>query len=592
MNLDPRTVVFINIVGCLLMSAGLWFASGYYFKKLRMVKAWSLATLLQGLGWIVMGALRGQIPDWVSISFGNTFIFLSIVSYHAIIVNLFGKKTNWKIGVFFAVVLFVTLVLYQFSTFPPQYRISILSLFPSVYFLLTAKTIYVENRIQRLTGNFLFNFFLLSGLFLFGRFLVYTFTEVSVTQIAFGRGPIQDITYLFFYIISVLMTFGFLLMCIDIFIKGQIQDEEKYKSLAENSTDIIWVWNFDLEKFTYVSPSITQVTGYSIQEASDHHLSNTYTQDSYLQLKELLIPRMNDFRVSSMKIPYAYELEQVRKDGSTIWIEANTVFQKNQNSEIELLGVSRDIDGRKKSEEEMKRFFKELQLLNHTKDKFFSIISHDLKGPIGGMNTFIGMLLEDMETKTPKRMRNDLNILYQSSGEVYALLENLLTWARSQTNEISFLPENVSVKTSVDTVISYFTFMTSNKGIRVQNLVGNDIYVFADENMLETILRNLVSNAIKYSHVGGEVKITAEPKDGNVSIQVEDFGTGISDEIRSTFFQIDAKQKSMPGTLGERGTTLGLILCKEFIEKNHGKIDVESEVGKGSIFYFTLPKGK
>ncbi|MCW7506175.1 PAS domain-containing sensor histidine kinase [Leptospira paudalimensis] len=592
MNLDPRTVVFINIVGCLMMSLGLWFASGYYFKKLRMVKAWSLATLLQGIGWIVMGALRGQIPDWISISFGNTFIFLSIVSYHAIIVNLFGKKSNWKVSVFFAVVFFVTIALYQFSTFPQQYRISILSIFPSVYFLLTAKTIFVENRKQQLTGNFLFYFFLFSGLFLLGRSLVYAFTEVSVTQIAFGKGPIQDVTYLFFYIISVLMTFGFLLLCIDIFIKGQIQDEEKYKSLAENSTDIIWVWNFDLEKFTYVSPSITQVTGYTIQEASDHHLSNTFTQDSYLQLKELLLPRMEDFRYSGMKIPYAYELEQVRKDGSTIWIEANTVFQKNQNSEIELLGVSRDIDGRKKSQAEMNHYFKELQLLNQTKDKFFSIISHDLKGPIGGMNTFIGMLMEDMETRSPKRMRNDLNILYQSSGEVYALLENLLTWARSQTNEISFLPENVSVKSLVDTVISYFTFMTENKGIRIQNLVENDTVVFADENMLETILRNLVSNAIKYSHVGGQVIVSAKPIDGNVSIQVEDFGTGISDEIRSTFFQIDAKQKSMPGTLGERGTTLGLILCKEFIEKNHGKIFVESEVGKGSKFYFTLPKGK
>ncbi|MCW7509723.1 PAS domain-containing sensor histidine kinase [Leptospira levettii] len=592
MNLDPKTVVFINIVGCLLMSAGLWFASGYYFKKLRMVKAWSLATLLQGIGWIVMGALRGQIPDWMSISFGNTFIFLSIVFYHAIIVNLFGKKTNWKIGVISASVMFGILVIYQFSTFPQQYRISILSLFPSVYFLLTAKTIYIENKKQRLTGNFLFYFFLFSGLFLFGRFLVYTFTEVSVTQIAFGKGPIQDVTYLLFYIISVLMTFGFLLMCIDIFIKGQIQDEEKYKSLAENSTDIIWVWNFDLEKFTYVSPSITQVTGYSVQEASDHHLSKTYTKESYSKLEELLLPRMEDFRKSSMKIPYAYELEQVRKDGSTIWIETNTVFQKNQNSEIELLGVSRNIDGRKKSEAEMKRYFKELELLNHTKDKFFSIISHDLKGPIGGMNTFIGMLLEDMETRSPKRMQNDLNILYQSSGEVYALLENLLTWARSQTNEISFLPENVSVKTLVDTVISYFTFMTENKGIRIQNLVENDVFVFADENMLETILRNLVSNAIKYSHVGGQVKISAVPTDGNVSIQVEDFGTGISNEIRSTFFQIDAKQKSMPGTLGERGTTLGLILCKEFIEKNNGKIFVESVVGKGSKFYFTLPKGK
>ncbi|TGM03249.1 PAS domain-containing sensor histidine kinase [Leptospira jelokensis] len=574
------------------MSAGLWFASGYYFKKLKMVKAWSLATLLQAFGWIIMGALRGLIPDWISISFGNTFIFLSIVLYHVIIVSLFGKKSKWKFGIFFAVLLFLILALHQFSTIPQQYRISILSLFPSIQLLLTAKTIFEENRKQRLTGNFIFYFFLFSGLFLFGRFLVYTFTEVSVSQIAFGKGPIQDITCLFFYIVSVMITFGFLLMCIDIFIKGQIQDEEKYKSLAENSTDIIWVWNFDLEKFTYVSPSIAQVTGFTIEEATNHHISNVFTNDSYLKFTELLNPRMEDFRKSNMKIPYAYELEQKRKDGSTIWIEANTVFQKNQNSEIELLGVSRDIDSRKKSEQEMNRYFNDLQLLNHTKDKFFSIISHDLKGPIGGMNTFIGMLLEDMETRSPKRMRNDLNLLFQSSGEVYALLENLLTWARTQTNEISFLPENVSVKSLVDTVASYFTFMIENKGIRIQNLVKNDVYVFADENMLETILRNLVSNAIKYSHIGGQVTISTESTDGKVSIQVEDFGTGISDEIRSTFFQIDAKQKSMPGTLGERGTALGLILCKEFLERNHGQIKVESVVGKGSKFSITLPIGK
>ncbi|TGL77269.1 PAS domain S-box protein [Leptospira jelokensis] len=574
------------------MSAGLWFASGYYFKKLKLVKAWSLATLLQAFGWIVMGAMRGLIPDWISISFGNTFIFLSIVIYHFIIVSLFGKKSNWKLGVFFALVLFVSLALHQFTTIPQQYRVSLLSLFPSIQLLLTAKTIFEENRKQRLTGNFIFYFFLVSGLFLFGRFLIYTFTEVSVSQIAFGKGPIQDITYLFFYIVSVMITFGFLSMCIDIFIKGQIQDEEKYKSLAENSTDIIWVWNFDLEKFTYVSPSIAQVTGFTIEEAIDHHISSVFTNDSYLKFTELLNPRMEDFRKSNMKIPYAYELEQKRKDGSTIWIEANTVFQKNQNSEIELLGVSRDIDSRKKSEQEMNRYFNDLQLLNHTKDKFFSIISHDLKGPIGGMNTFIGMLLEDMETRSPKRMRNDLNLLFQSSGEVYALLENLLTWARTQTNEISFLPENVSVKSLVDTVASYFTFMIENKGIRIQNLVKNDVYVFADENMLETILRNLVSNAIKYSHIGGQVTISTESTDGKVSIQVEDFGTGISDEIRSTFFQIDAKQKSMPGTLGERGTALGLILCKEFLERNHGQIKVESAVGKGSKFSITLPMGK
>ncbi|XDD48601.1 ATP-binding protein (plasmid) [Leptospira sp. WS39.C2] len=572
------------------MSGGLWFASGKYFKRLKFVKAWSLVSLLQAFGWITMGALRGQIPDWISISVGNSLIFISLVFYHSIILNLFGEKPQWKVGLIAAFILCLLLIFHHFSSFPQQYRISIISFATGIQLLVTSKIIFDANKKAKLTSNFNFYFYLLSGLFLLGRFIIYTFTEVSVSQIAFGKGPIQDITYLFLYVTSVLMTFGFLLMCIDIFIKGQIENEEKYRLLAENSTDVIWVWNFRLSKFTYISPSVTSITGYTVKEAISKHLSSTYSEKSYSELMNLLASRLEEFKINKLKIPYTYELEQFCKDGTTIWIEANTVFQFNYNDEIEILGVSRDIDSRKKSDLEKNRYFQELQLLNYTKDKFFSIIAHDLKGPIGGMNTFIGMILEDLENRPIKRTKNDLNILYQSSGEVYALLENLLTWARSQTEEISFMPETISVYGMVETVISYVTFMIQNKEIQIQNSVDREVTAFADEKMLETILRNLISNAIKYSHIGGKVIIKSESNVNLVTISVEDFGTGISEEIRNNLFRIDSKQKSMPGTLGERGTALGLILCKEFIEKNGGNINVKSEVGVGSKFYFTLPK--
>lgn len=231
-----------------------------------------------------------------------------------------------------------------------------------------------------------------------------------------------------------------------------------------------------------------------------------------------------------------------------------------------------------------------MQLLNRTKDKFFSIIAHDLKGPIGGMNTFAGMILEDLDTRPLKRTKNDLSILFQSSGEVFILLENLLTWARSQTGEIAFFPEDISLYRSIESSIASASFSIQNKSITLNNFVDPNAMVYADEKMLDTIFRNFISNAIKYSHPGGEIRISSESIGHDIQICIADFGTGITEEIRNNLFRIDAKQSSMPGTLGERGTALGLILCKEFIEKHGGNIRVESEIGKGSQFYFTLPK--
>nr|WP_232227871.1 PAS domain-containing sensor histidine kinase [Leptospira wolbachii] len=590
MNIDPRTVVFINIIGCLLMSGGLWFAARGYFQKLRFVKDWSVATLLQALGWVVMGALRGVIPDWVSISAGNSLILLSLVYSNNIILLMFNRRQMWKSGIFSVALVFILLVFHHFSDIPPKYRISLISFAASLQLLISGKTILGANQKARLSSWFTAVFYLACGIFLFLRFLYYTFADVSVSQIAFGKGPIQDITYLFFYVTSVMMTFGFLMMCIDIFIKSQEESEQKYKLLAENTTDVIWVLNFDEKKYLYVSPSVVNITGYTSEEAIKHSLEDTLTPTSTKKILDTLQIRIQEFKETGERKPFSDEVEQYCKDGSTIWIEANTVFQWNPNGSINILGVSRNIDKRKRAEVEKDKFYSELQLLNHTKDRFFSIIAHDLKGPIGGMNTFAGMILEDLDTRPLKRTKNDLSILFQSSGEIYVLLENLLTWARSQTGEIAFFPEEISLFRSIESAIASVSFSIQNKSIVVKNSVDPNSMVYADEKMIETILRNLISNAVKYSHPGGDIQISSESIGDDFEICISDFGTGITAEIQNKLFRIDAKQTSMPGTIGERGTALGLILCKEFVEKHGGSIRVESEVGKGSKFYFTLPK--
>lgn len=227
-----------------------------------------------------------------------------------------------------------------------------------------------------------------------------------------------------------------------------------------------------------------------------------------------------------------------------------------------------------------------------TKDKMFSLIAHDLLGPIGALLGLSNHALECGDKLEIDDQKKYIKLINDGATKAYTLVNNLLTWARTQTDRISFSPKIHPVNDIIKDVLKLFEVRTGVKEISLIAEMDDDLIVLADKDMLQTVLRNLISNAVKFTHRGGQVRVeahrTIEDNKEFVEISVKDNGLGLEPEIKNNLFKID-KNVSTPGTEKESGTGLGLILCKEFVEKHKGKIWVESEAGKGSAFYFTLP---
>jgi len=230
----------------------------------------------------------------------------------------------------------------------------------------------------------------------------------------------------------------------------------------------------------------------------------------------------------------------------------------------------------------------ELYELNASKDKFFSIIAHDLKNPFNTIIGFSEMLNEEIKSGDSARIEEYSGMINISAVQTLRLLENLLEWAKSQTGKLLFNPVPINLSGLFNEEFSMLNDMAKGKNIELKSSFPADLTVLADKNMLKTILRNLISNSIKFTHRNGKVEVKAIIDNKQVEISVSDSGIGMTKETTAKLFRIDANL-STQGTENEKGTGLGLILCKEFVEKNGGKIWVESESGKGSTFKFILP---
>jgi signal transduction histidine kinase len=242
----------------------------------------------------------------------------------------------------------------------------------------------------------------------------------------------------------------------------------------------------------------------------------------------------------------------------------------------------------KVANEKVQQQNEQLQDLNATKDKFFSIIGHDLKGPLNSLTSFSGLLINHTDSLSKDEIKMLAKDLDKSLKNLFALLENLLEWSRAQTGSIEFKPEPFDLNMLLEENKELLKAQAQNKKI---NLVHNDLTglpIKAHKHSVNTVIRNLIANAIKFTPPGGTVTISAQSAKEEVLVSVADTGVGIPAAVLEKLFRIDTKH-STKGTADEKGTGLGLILCKEFIEKNGGTIGVQSEEGKGSTFYFTLP---
>lgn len=360
---------------------------------------------------------------------------------------------------------------------------------------------------------------------------------------------------------------------------NQFQSSELRLRLALNGArEGMWDWNLETGEVVFTDTCYTML-GYE---------PNELTSKGY-KWQELIHPddfaKVTDIFENHLKGNTDYYESVFRiKDSSGKWkwiLDHGKIIERDKNNKaIRAIGTHIDISKQKEVEQQ-------LQELLVTKDKLFSIISHDLRGPIGSFMQIIELLTSDIQVN-PDMQATLLYELKDMSKSTFYLLENLLNWSRSQRSEIVYNPRSIIVNELINENISLLSATAGQKSINIQFEVHTNFSVYADYDMINLVIRNLLSNAIKFTRIGGLIKINIFEQDDFVQTEIADNGVGMSQEMVDKLFT-ENQFHSTYGTNNEKGTGLGLVLCKDFVQRNNGTIKVESTLGEGSKFIFTIP---
>lgn len=365
------------------------------------------------------------------------------------------------------------------------------------------------------------------------------------------------------------------------------QSEERLSALISDLPGMVYRCKFDREyTMKYVSQGCEPLTGYP---------PSAFIDNNILSFNDIIHPACREriFRIWETKlsereqVEVEYRILHASGEERWVWERGHGVF--GPHGEVLFLeGFITDITDRKNAESAIRITNEELKRINSEKDKFFSIIAHDLKNPFNSIIGFSELLSEQVKQQDYQGLDNYAKNILKSSQRVMDLLSNLMDWSSSQTGRMSFNPMIIEFRTILDQVLLLSEGTLIQKSINIEIKSPADLKVFADKDMLSTVMRNLLSNAIKFSRMGGTIEISADSNCENVRISVKDSGIGIAPYKLDKLFRFDISHSS-PGTLNEKGNGLGLILCKEFIGKHSGEIWVESKENEGSTFSFSLP---
>lgn len=376
-------------------------------------------------------------------------------------------------------------------------------------------------------------------------------------------------------------------------LNAQLQQEIAERKLAEN----------EIRKLSKVfldgtNPTFIQDLNGNILEMNDEAL-NVYgfsREELVDKPIKLLVPegnhkKMDDLIKLCLEGKLVRDVESLRriKDGKEIpvLITLSLLTDEDENP-FGIASIDSNLSQQKNIEKELIKSKAAAENANATKDKFFKIISHDLRSPFNSIIGFSELLIENENDIDNAASKEYLDIINSSAQNTLILLDNLLNWAKSQTGELCFSPEKITLSTVILETIEIKKSPAKSKTISLHYSPTNEIELYTDGNILRTVLRNLISNAIKFTNEGGHIDVLASTNQHQVEISISDNGVGMSEETIHKLFELSTNVTSL-GTASEKGSGLGLVLCREFVEKLGGHIWVESEVGKGSTFKFTLP---
>ncbi len=392
-------------------------------------------------------------------------------------------------------------------------------------------------------------------------------------------------------------------------LKEELLDSEKrYRLLAENSQDIIWTLDLDL-KYTYISPSVALLTGHEPEKVIGMHIRDRITPESWEKVDKLFREKLKlakSEKSTESTLSSTFEIEVLRKDGEPVWVEVNAVLMKDDNDKPNsILGVTRDITERKKAEkqiaeqlvlldEKVKERTKELakanqELIrsNRVKSEFLANISHELRSPLTSIMGYTEIM--NSQELDKEEYREYLDIIASQSNQLHRLVNSLLEISKLEAGSINLYLVRTKINDIVHLVEKHSNIkLKSEKLTLVKELDENLDFIYLDGQKIYQVVRNLVDNAIKFSSKGREIKIATKHNSDYQQIVISDEGIGIEKEklksIFEPFYQADSSS-----TRSYEGAGLGLHLVKNFVELHNGKIEVESEVGKGTKFTISLP---
>lgn len=368
------------------------------------------------------------------------------------------------------------------------------------------------------------------------------------------------------------------------------ESEEKYRNITENIDDFLYTFERTetILRPVFYTTSVEKITGYT---------QTDLLFDSRLILKiihpddfSMVMDKVKNLIRSRIQLSGEFEFRIINKHGNVVWVRNKVNLVRTAPGSVQkIYGLVSDISLRKKAEDDLTKTTENLLKLNETKDRFISIVSHDLRTPFSSILGFTDLLLSDDDLDDNER-KQYVKYIRESSLSMLSLVNSLLDWTRLQTGRIKFEPERVSANEIITKSVNALTGSAFQKNINIHSVLGNDFYIFADKNLVMQVFNNLISNAIKFTKPEGNISINAKASSEFrfIEFSVKDDGVGIKEENVSELFSVDTKFTS-EGTAGEKGTGLGLSLVKEIVEKHGGTIQVQSEFGSGTEFIFTLP---